>query len=143
MAEATHPPSPFDGPVDYEQAAELASSLVAPELLDRSRALSQELDEIHRRLRSIDRQVMATLDELLDREHQGILLRGRDIVCGIDSSMTYPTFDKARELFRVWGGHDGLLDRIYRLVNVTGAWMGEAPIVEPEDIEERLAAERG
>ncbi len=138
---------PEDGgaEVDQEQAAELAASLVDPDLRERCRDLSRELDELHRRVEAIRPRVRRSLEELMHQDEEGTRHRGHAILHGVDTSMTFATLVRAQELLSSWSGEDGLTARVHRLAILVADLIGLefADIINVERMERDLLEERG
>jgi len=84
------------------------------------------------------------LDELVDREEAITFTRGHAVLHGLDTSVTWETLLRARELFTAWSGHRALRARCFRLTNVLNTAVGlEEVIIDHRILERDLEEERG
>jgi hypothetical protein len=132
------------GVVDQGQAAELAASLVDPEIAERCRTLSEELDEFYSQAVELVGRIDPVLEELREHEDETTVARCRAISAGFDTTTSYETVLRAAELLRFWSGYNGLLYRVLRFANLLNAAVGlEEALVDEARVEQELAEERG
>lgn len=132
-----------DGPVDHEQAAQLAEAVVDKDLRARACALCDELDELHPRLVELTASLSECHLELIRHSEDAFLDRGYRVLHGLDTTMTYNTHQRAEELVRTWSGERGLSARLWRLANLAMAAIGEVGPADGATIEADLAEEAG
>jgi len=139
----TIPPN-VDGEVDQEQAAEIADEALEPDPSAVCRALGEELDKLHASALELAGRLTPLLDELIDREEAITFTRGHAVLTGADTSVTYATLLRARELFAAWSGHRALRARAFRLTNVLNGAVGlDEGCIDDRCIARDLEEERG
>ncbi len=132
-----------EGDVDSEQAAEYAAALLDPELTGRCRDLSAELDGIAPSIADLAGRLSGLLEASVKNEDR-MTTRACIILHGVDTTMTYPTLERARELLNAWSGHATLWARACRLANVLNGALGLHELLfDDERIEGLLTQERG